>query len=106
VANTLMLSCNGAVGFIDWLDGGRAIILRCHWPSMEDKNLAVDLCLVEILPALSWLRFAGDKHRLFESCDTPILTRNSVACVRRYERPGIQPKKRGPEPGPVITGCE
>ena len=49
MANTLNLSRNGAgllakafgVGFIDWLGGGRGIILRCRWPSMEDKNLTV-----------------------------------------------------------------
>jgi hypothetical protein len=90
VANTLDTFRNGAsllanafgVGFIDWLGGGRGIIMRCHWPSMEDKNLTVDLGLVEILPALRWLRISSDEHRLFESRDTPILIRNSVACVR------------------------
>ena len=93
MANTVNLFRSGAVGFIDWLDGGRAIILCCHWPSMEDKNLAVDLGLFEILPALSWLRFAGDKHRLFESRDTPILIRNSIACVRLgfFSRRAINP---------------
>jgi hypothetical protein len=30
---------------------------------MEDKNLTVDLGLVEILPALRWQRVSGDKHR-------------------------------------------
>ena len=31
MANTLDLVLNGAVGFIDWLDVARLMLIRCSW---------------------------------------------------------------------------
>ena len=76
MANTLKLYRIRAVGFIDWLGGGRAII-----PSVKHKNFAVDLSQREIFQAISGLCVASGCAGIFEARNTPILIGNGTSGV-------------------------
>ena len=70
-----------AVAELGALDGGRPVILNSDWPSVENKNFAIQLGLLEMLHALSSLCVSRDEECFLKARDAPILIGNNTARV-------------------------